>query len=139
MAEEMALEDAGKAEHHTKTTILSLGEPAFTDAELRMHVWPSDVKPASLSSAQIPAAVSQPSNVLTRHAYGVKDWANTLFGSNPPITLANKSKRKHKNPRRLGVCTFSHANYRLLIVKFRRLIWDPMLSKIRCLYGYAES
>ena len=105
MAEEMALEDAGKTEHDTKTTILSRGEPACTDAESLMHVWPSGVKPASLGSAQNSAAVSQPSNVLNRHGNGVKDWANKLFGSNPPTPLANKAKRKQKNARRLGVCT----------------------------------
>lgn len=105
MAEEMALEDAGKTEHDTKTTILSHGELAFTDAESLMHMWPSDIKPASLASAQNSASVSQPSNVLNRHAYAVKDWANMLFGSNPPTPLANKAKRKQKNARRLGVCT----------------------------------
>ena len=105
MAEEMALEDAGKTEHDTKTTILSRGEPAFMDAESLMHAWPSNLKPASLGSAQNPAAFSQQSNVSNRHAYGVKDWANMLFGSNPPNSLANKVKKKQKNARRLGVCT----------------------------------
>lgn len=104
MAEEMALEDAGKTEHDTEITIMSRGEPAFTDAESRMHVWPADVKSASLGSAQNSAAVSQRSDVSNKHAYGLKDWANLLFGSNSRTPLTNKAKRKQKNARRLGVC-----------------------------------
>ena len=100
MAEEMALEDAGKTEHTTRTTILSRGEPAFTDAQSLVH----DVKPAPLGSAHNSTAVLPSSNLSTRHGCGAKDWANMLFGSNPPIPLASKAKRKQKNARRLGVC-----------------------------------
>lgn len=100
LAERMALEQAGKTDYDVDTVILSRDDSSLPES--RPIRAPCTMNPRGGRSGPETSLSQAAQSPPHRHPYSIKEWANVLLGTAPPLR-PKASSRTRRSAKRLGV------------------------------------